>query len=286
MCQFYRNQLAYPSIKTGYWYDSIIMGNTCMYLFALTYLSYAARISAPKRAGFESTIQTIESTDLSFAQFVQLYIISTVCCIINSKSSAEQQNICFFFFFELLRRTTVAHSLSFQNSICLYPAGKRKELGLLDSKGFSWEIKSWHTSNTHLLALTSGFYVNKTKKEYYGGWGRVLRLKLTEQYADSSPYVLNSPPETERTATESIWFPHSRIKPSTCMWFNFILSSSISQKACLIYLTATKWSGQSPALRLSLWHVNGQPHHRRCDRGGKCEVYRASPPCRSTNIST
>lgn len=97
MCQFYRNQLAYPSIKTGYQYDSIIMGNTCMYLFALTYLSYAARISAPKRAGFESTIQTIESTDLSFAQFVQLYIISTVCCIINSKSSAEQQNICFFF---------------------------------------------------------------------------------------------------------------------------------------------------------------------------------------------
>lgn len=107
----------------------------------------------------------------------------------------------------------MAHSLSFQNSICLYPAGKRKELGLLDSKGFSWEIKSWHTSNTHVLALTSGFYVNKTKKEYYGGWGRVLRLKLTEQYADSSPYVLNSPPETERTATESIWFPHSRIKP-------------------------------------------------------------------------
>lgn len=167
MCQFYRNQLAYPSIKTGYWYDSIIMGNTCMYLFALTYLSYAARISAPKRAGFESTIQTIESTDLSFAQFVQLYIISTVCCIINSKSSAEQQNICFFFF-ELLRRTTVAHSLSFQNSICLYPAGKRKELGLLDSKGFSWEIKSWHTSNTHVLALTSGFYVNKTKKSTMG----------------------------------------------------------------------------------------------------------------------
>lgn len=119
--------------------------------------------------------------------------------------------VCFFF---NCWEERLWHTASlFQNSICLYPAGKRKELGLLDSKGFSKEIKRWHTSNTHLLVLTSGFSVNKTKKGTMGDRSRVLQPQLTEQYADSRPYVLNSPPEIERTAIESIWFPHSRIKP-------------------------------------------------------------------------
>lgn len=67
---------------------------------------------------------------------------------------------------------------------------------------------------------------------------------------------------------------------STCMLFHFTflqLSQYTPQEACLIHLTATKWSGQTPALSLSQWHVNGQPHRRRCDRGAEQKVYRAFP---------
>lgn len=204
-----------------------------------------------------------------------------------------QQKACAFL--KLQRRMTMVHSLSFQNNSCLYPAGKRrKELGVLNSsRGLAKRMKSWQFHNAVLIHTCSHSPVDYLflKQHQLGGregekcggvtwtdkmkcWFQTICTEFSLRNWKNSHWAhLVSVPQNKASFAHNTWC-------STCMWFNFTflqLSSYIPQKACLIHLTATKWSGQTPALLLSQWHVNGQPHHR-CDRGAKQKVYHAFPP--------
>lgn len=111
---------------------------------------------------------------------------------------------------------TVVQSLSLQNNSCLYPAGKRrKEIGLLDSsRGSAKGIKSWQISECCLNTYLPGNVLFVKQQQKLGGVGGCNGVTWTDKWGvDSRPYVLNSPPETQRTVTGSIWSPCCRIKP-------------------------------------------------------------------------
>jgi len=92
----------------------------------------------------------------------------------------------------------------------------------------------------------------------------VLWLELTKWGVDSRPYVLNSPPETERTVTESIWSPYHRIKPS-------LLTALRAAHVCNLTSPSCNYLSTLPRkLVLSTWQLPSdlsRPQHSRWASG-------------------
>lgn len=145
--------------------------------------------------------------------------------------------------------------------------------------------KRWRAGKFQTMALKHtcshspvGFLFTKQHKNYYLEGGKketvVVWLELTKRGVESRPYVLNSPPETEGTVTEPIWSPYRRIKPPLLTALGAAHVPSLTSSSCN-YLSAfprklvlSTWQLPSDPGR-SQWHVNGQPHGRRCASAGK-----------------
>lgn len=159
---------------------------------------------------------------------------------------------------------------------------EEKDLGFWTPGGV--QQKRWRAGKFQTMALTHtcshspvGFlFIKQQQKLLFGGRKAsvVVWLELTKRGVDSRPYVLNSPPETEGTVTEPIWSPYCRIKPPLLTALGAAHVRSLTSSSCN-YLSAfprklvlSTWQLPSDPGR-SRWHVNGQPHGRRCARAAE-----------------